>query len=88
MITLAKRIGTALLYDESMAQRVLAAALFGLGTILEGGGVIPGTDTVLPGVAGWYHLGGPLKLMGIYLGAGGKLTLPETAPPKLEIPKA
>lgn len=86
MINLLKRLWTALLYDEAMAQRLLAAALFGIGTLFAGGGAIPGTETVIPGLKDLFWLGDPLKLAGIYLGAGGKLTL-APAPEKPADPK-
>jgi hypothetical protein len=80
MIVLVRRWVQALLYDEDKAQRALAMALVGLGMTLESGGIIPGTDAVIPGLATWHRLGPLLKLAGIYLGAGGRLSLPGEQP--------
>ncbi len=80
MITLVQRVLRAILFDEAMGQRALAMGLVGLGMVLESGGIIPGTDAVIPGLAAWHHFGAPLKLAGIYLGAGGQLKLPEKTP--------
>jgi uncharacterized membrane protein YedE/YeeE len=80
MLVLGKRLASAILYDEAMAQRLIAAVLFGIGTVLENGGTIPGSSVVIPGLASLYAFGTPIKLAGVYLGAGGKLSLPEAPP--------
>jgi hypothetical protein len=78
MISLIKRLVHELLWNEIMAQRVLAAGLFMVASFLEAGGVIPGTAIVVPLselLGSWAapvaSLGPLLKAGAIYLGAGG-----------------
>ena len=72
MWTWLKRFAVAFLLDEAAAQRYLAALCFLVGSWLESGGVVPGTDVVVP-VGHAFKYGPLIKALGFYLGAGSML---------------
>lgn len=78
MLILLRRVFLSFLYDEAFAQRLIAVGCFAVGTVLEGGGTIPGTSTVIPHLVGLFWAAAPIKWLGLYLGAGGGL--PKLAP--------
>lgn len=79
MLTWLRKFVVALLWDEAAAQRYLAVGAFLAGTVLEGGGTVPGTGIVLPGLSVLYPIGPYLKATGIFLGAGSMLPALKTA---------
>ena len=72
MITMIKNFIRNFLFDESAAQRYMAAGTYMLGEFLQSGGVIPGTQTVVP-IGNWTSFGPPLKALAFYFGSGGTL---------------
>lgn len=73
MLTWAKAVLSALLWDEAAFQRYLAAGLYLLGSLLHSGGVLPGTEAVVPLPPKWSQYGPLLQAAGLFLGAGGVL---------------
>lgn len=59
-------------FDKSAAQRYIAAGAYFAGDFLGSGGVIPGTNTVLP-VNEYTWLGPILKGLAVFLIGGGSL---------------
>lgn len=81
MLTFLRRIVYAFLYDEAAFQRWSATALIAIGDIVEKGGALPGTATVLPlpDLGGWLYVIGPaFRYFGLALlaGSGTSVTQP------------
>ena len=51
MWTWVRTVVVAFLFDEAAFQRYLAAGCYLAGSLIESGGVVPGTTAVIPGVA-------------------------------------
>ena len=80
MLTAARRFVQALLWDEAAAQRYLAVVCYLLGDVVSGGGLIPGTELVVPGLTWLFPIAPYLKALGFYLGAGASLPTRRVAP--------
>ncbi len=72
MWVLLKRAVTVLLFDEAAAQRFLAAGLALFTALIQSGGVVPGTNLVVP-INNFTWLGPWLNALNFYLASGGRL---------------
>lgn len=73
MLIFLRKFFWSLLFDEAAAQRYLAVGLYLFGDFLGSGGVIPGTETAVPGLEFLYRFGPLLKAAGLFMGAGSML---------------
>jgi hypothetical protein len=84
MLTLARRVFSAFLFDEDMGPRWLAMLLASVGGILATGGNVPGTEIVVPGVADFQFLG-PWMLLGSFAIVSVTTALPKNQKPELSL---
>ena len=78
MLTIVTEYVKAFVYDEAAFQRYSVTLLYAFGWFLASGGVIPGTDVVIPFATGpsVAKVGEALKAGALFLAAGGRLPTP------------